>query len=307
MWGLEALRTKEDVTFAQLRTFARAAQTGSFVQAADELNISQAAVSEQIKTLEERLGRSLFRRRRGTTSVLTEDGEEVLEIVETILAAAQGLFLQNTRAAENITVRISAGPFLIEKYLRPIIPRIYQLYPNVDIELHPTLSPKEVAQRIENGMIDLAFSVVPFDEEVPAYAHSSWELQMVLVARAGTKAKLAAGEVSLDDCQFIFPARKELGARWARKCLRDLGISSRSPPLFTEFIDVIAQMVKRGSGIGYVTKYPIVGSIEAGDLELLDIPLPPVRRIVARSPHSPDLVRVIEETICDALVTPQAE
>lgn len=59
------LRVVEDVTFAQLRTFACAAGSGGFAKAAEQLDISQPAVSEQIKMLEGRLGHDLFERRRG--------------------------------------------------------------------------------------------------------------------------------------------------------------------------------------------------------------------------------------------------
>jgi len=121
----------DDMTFAQLRTFACAAKAGSFALAAEQLNITQPSVSEQIKTLENRLGCRLFRRRSGTTPILTPGGEEALEEVEAILAASNNLIELCRRSVEKITLTIAVGPYLRENYVRQIIPRIYREYPNV--------------------------------------------------------------------------------------------------------------------------------------------------------------------------------
>jgi len=288
---------KEDVTFAQLRTFACAAQTGSFAQAAEKLNISQAAVSEQIKILEERLGRVLFRRRKGTTPVLTSDGESVLQSVDTILAAAQELFDPHRRIAESVRVRISAGPYVMERYLRPLIPQIYHEYPEVEIDLLPSVSPEDASRLIESGELELAIYAAPADADDPPFAQVMRDLPMVAVAAPGTKERLKSGKCSLEDFQFIFPMRKDFGARWAKKCLRELCVAPRTPPLFTEFVDVIVQMVEDGHAIGYIAHLPVADKIASGRLDVLDISLAPLRRMISRSPHAPPPVEAIENIL----------
>ena len=59
------------------RTFLEIVRTRSFVRAAEQLNVSQTTVSARIKTLEERLGRSLFVRNKNGAS-LTPAGEQFL-------------------------------------------------------------------------------------------------------------------------------------------------------------------------------------------------------------------------------------
>ncbi|MGE5721767.1 MAG: LysR family transcriptional regulator, partial [Sphingomonadales bacterium] len=71
-----------DFTLRQLATFVQAARAGSFAKAADQLGISQPAVSDHIATLERRIGRPLFIRRRGASSQLTEAGTELLRKAE---------------------------------------------------------------------------------------------------------------------------------------------------------------------------------------------------------------------------------
>ncbi len=63
-------------SLSSLRAFAAVADTGSYTQAATALNVSHAAVSQQVKALEERLGVPLVARDgRGIT--LTEEGEDL--------------------------------------------------------------------------------------------------------------------------------------------------------------------------------------------------------------------------------------
>jgi len=295
------LRVIEDVTFAQLRTFACAARAGSFVKAAEQLGISQPAVSEQIDTLERRLGHRLFDRRRGTTPVLSADGEEALEIVQTILAASSLLFEHARQTAEKVALRISVGPFLRERYLRALVPRIYRDFPDIEIELCPTASSTELMRQIETGELDLATYALPLGAEVPRHSRQICELPLALVGPVGTRARLAAGEISLEDFQFIFPGSKDSVARWARKVLRDLGLRPRVQPLFIEFVDAIVQMVEDGHGIGHLMTFSVTDEIESGRIEQLDVALPPMRRLIGRSPYAPAVAREIEDIFCDVL------
>jgi len=88
------------------------------------------------------------------------------------------------------------------------------------------------------------------------------DLRVVVVAPPGTRARLAAGECTLDDFQYIFPTHRDLGVRWARKCLRDLRLVPRFEPRFIEFIDALAEMVENGQGLGYVTEQAVAGRNE---------------------------------------------
>ena len=301
MAGLQALSSKEDVTFAQLRMFVQVARSGSFAQAADELDITQAAVSYQIKALEDRLHRQLFHRQRGAKAVITEDGSDALETVIRILEHADDLFISTAEPDPTIKVRIATGAFLIEECLRPIIPQIHQQCANIEIEAIQDHSRAIAMKGIVEGTLDIAIFTTPLDDDPPRHPHLSWELPMILVAKPGIKRQLDEGSVSLETFPFIFPTNKERGGRWAKRCMREMGITSPLPPLFSEFVDVIGRMVEDGSGIGYVGVHHVAKLIKAGVLETLDIPLPPLRRIMIRSPHAPAVAEKIEEMICDVL------
>jgi DNA-binding transcriptional LysR family regulator len=294
-------RLGDDLTFAQLRTFACAARAGSFARAAEQLCISQPAVSEQIKSLEERLGRSLFQRRRGTTPLLSPHGEEALQAAEAILATCDSLFERLGRSPDKVRLRLSVGPYLREVYLRPLLPRLYRDFPDIEIELHPLTCPTEAMRLIAKGELDLAVYSVRSSAEAPPHARPVCELPLVMVAPPGTRARLSAEECRLEDFQYLFPGSRDFAASWAKKVLRELGLKPRVPPLFIEFVDVLADMVEDGRGIGHLMVHAVEDRIAAGRLEALDVPFTPMLRVVSRSPRAPEVARAVEEVLCQEL------
>lgn len=74
------------ITFRQLEIFAAVTRHGSFRRCAEQLGVSQVSISEHIRTLEDRLGRTLFERQPGGPATLTEAGQRALIRVNAILA-----------------------------------------------------------------------------------------------------------------------------------------------------------------------------------------------------------------------------
>src|SRR5690606_2302671 len=109
--------------------------------------------------------------------------------------------------------------------------------------------------------------------ELASFSHSICELPMALIAPPGTGARLSSGECRIEDLQFIFPLRRDLGVRWARVRLRLMGLAPRVPPLFVEFPDVVSRMVEEGQGVACVMTRSVADRIAAGRVEVLDIPV----------------------------------
>jgi len=117
-----------------LRAFAAAGQHLSFTRAADELHVTQAAISHQIKTLEEQLGVKLFRRLpRGL--MLTESGQVYLPAVRDAfdrLATATDR-LQTREASGLLTV--SLLPSFAARWLVPRLSRFREAHPDIDLRV----------------------------------------------------------------------------------------------------------------------------------------------------------------------------
>ncbi|CAM5345570.1 MULTISPECIES: LysR family transcriptional regulator [Streptomyces] len=144
-----------------LRTFVTVAETGQFQAAADELGISQQAVSKRIAALEKRVEVTLLvRTSRG--SRLSLDGQVFLPHAKKVLAAIE--------QAEQ-SVRPGSRPWRVDVLNRRISPaqavyRFYRSHPETDLDA-VTLSKEnaaQAAQAVLEGTIDASFRALPADQ-----------------------------------------------------------------------------------------------------------------------------------------------
>jgi LysR family glycine cleavage system transcriptional activator len=118
-----------------LRTFEAVANHMSFVRAAQALHVTPAAVSTQIRALEQRLNQSLFHRQ-GRQISLTEAGRKLLPGVQRGLAEMR-------RALEAIShdhlegvLNLSVMPSFLQKWLMPRLPGFYSAHPATDLRIN---------------------------------------------------------------------------------------------------------------------------------------------------------------------------
>lgn len=115
-----------------LRAFEAAARHLSFSRAADELNVTPAALSFQIKSLEEHLGVPVFRRLNRAVE-LTEEGKLLAPGVSEGFDALQSAWRMVQRRLDSATLTVTAGPAFTAKWLAP---RLFSFArANPDIEL----------------------------------------------------------------------------------------------------------------------------------------------------------------------------
>lgn len=121
-----------------LRAYEASARHLSFVKASEELSVTPAAVSHQVKKLEEYLGLPLFRRRsRGL--LLTETGE-------LLLTELREVFLHLDKAMERVidsdargTITLSVAPTFAVMWLIPRLQKFYVLHPDIDVRISTSL------------------------------------------------------------------------------------------------------------------------------------------------------------------------
>ncbi|SMF60392.1 transcriptional regulator, LysR family [Tistlia consotensis] len=145
---------RRNLDTALLRSFVSVAELGSMTGAARALNLTQGAVSQQVRRLEEALGCGLFERRRGGLR-LTADGER-------LLGRAQRLLLLNDEIWSEMAAERFVGPLrigvpydLVGSFLAPAIKSFAEACPGVEVSLSCDASP-ELARQLEAGALDLA-------------------------------------------------------------------------------------------------------------------------------------------------------
>ncbi len=120
-----------------LKVFEAAARSESFTRAAEELNVTQGAVSQQVKALEATLGIKLFNRERQRLT-LTDAGREYLAVVRDALdriAVGTERVVQRQRSG---LLTVSTSPDFAAKWLVYRLGRFAQLHPKIDLRVSAT-------------------------------------------------------------------------------------------------------------------------------------------------------------------------
>ncbi|OWV30131.1 LysR family transcriptional regulator [Halomonas campaniensis] len=150
--------------YATLRAFVAVARTGSVSRAAEQLHLTQPAISLKLKQLQANLSLTLFSRRPQGLA-LTADGHALLPAAEKALASAQAF--EQTAGTLHSTLRgkLSIGTIVDPEFLRlgAFLSRLMARAPQLETELHHGMS-GSVLNRIEQGDLDVGFYLAPPDE-----------------------------------------------------------------------------------------------------------------------------------------------
>jgi DNA-binding transcriptional LysR family regulator len=144
-----------------LIAFTTVLETGGFTKAAHALNLTQSALSHQIKTLEEQLGVEVFARI-GKRTVLTQAGEILLKHATVVLRelsdARQALL--ELRDPGRGRLRISAAGYSCYQLLPRILQEFKAEFPHVELSVSADYT-GEAVQHLLEGLLDVAILVAP--------------------------------------------------------------------------------------------------------------------------------------------------
>ena len=244
-----------------LRAFAALAETGSFTRAGAALNVSHAAISQQVRALEERLGVPLVPRD-GRRGALTPEGER--------LAAALGIaFLGIARAVDELSggdalrpLQITTTPAFAVSWLMPRLSDFRHLHPEVELMLNPTAHAVEITP----GGVDVAIR----------YGKGDWRGLEAELLVPTTYVLVAApsliGERRIADHRDILdlPWMQELGTTEMSAWLRDHGvIADRKPNVIHLPGHLVLEAVRNGDGVSLSTRVNVERDLAAGRLVVL--------------------------------------
>jgi DNA-binding transcriptional LysR family regulator len=144
-----------------LRGFRAAARQLSFTRAAQELFVTQGAISREVRTLEEQLGRPLFRRVNRALQ-LTEAGQDLFAAVDQALALIDAAATRVASTSRTLSVTTTVA--LASTWLVPRLPSFAQRHPEVDMRLVASND----ALDLERENLDLAIRFVPLGMAPPS-------------------------------------------------------------------------------------------------------------------------------------------
>lgn len=160
------------VKLSQLRALVAIADTGSFSEAALQMDLSQSAVSHAIATLEDELGVILLSRSRHG-AVLTPVGQQITEEARLVLQSLQNLCHQAdlAKGLQSGEVRLAAFRSVATHILPEVIRQFREQYPHISIAIDEKSHYEMVEDAVRQGHADVGFTYLPTRADF-----ESWEL-----------------------------------------------------------------------------------------------------------------------------------
>ncbi len=199
-----------EIDLSLVRAFVAVAETGGMTAAGKHLNLTQAAVSQQIKRLEEQFGTALFDRSQRKLD-LTRSGERLLAHADRILALNEEIWGLMTSPGFEGQVRVGVPHDIIGVFMPPVLRNFAKAWPRVDISLVCSNS-LALLKLLDQGEIDLILTTESGPNERSELLLAD---QLVWIgAPGGTAHERTPLPVALGDeqCTFRAAAVKALGA-----------------------------------------------------------------------------------------------
>lgn len=214
-----------------LRAFEAAARHMSFARAADELNVTPAALSYQIKALEADLGTPVFRRLNRAVE-LTEAGRSLAPGASDAFATLAAAWRNTKRLNNNGVLTVTAGPAFTSKWLAPRMYEFAQAHEEIELRFLATLRLVD----FDRDEVDVAIRF-GLGHEKAVYSRPlirEWMTPMMTPAMAekiDSPAKLAGATLIHDDSISFFKTPADWGA-WMQA--NDLEIDTSHGPRFSQ-------------------------------------------------------------------------
>ena len=134
-------------SMSAIRSFEAAARHQSFTLAATELNLTQSAVSRQVKEMEQIVGAQLFRRT-GREVILTRAGTRLASDLSSELDNISSVMMRAVSAGNmNSTLRVATLPTFATLWLIPRLPGFFRKHPDIEISFSTRLEPFDLGRR----------------------------------------------------------------------------------------------------------------------------------------------------------------
>ena len=250
------------------RIFCKVAQSKSYSEAAEKLDLSVANISTQITNLEEQLGLKLFNReKKGVT--LTEDGKELYEIVNKSISSFD--FVEKlAKDKNNISsgnIKIGCPSHFTSYFLMKKIEQVKKDFPELDVTIICEVDINKMIDLLQNHEIDFAI----IDAQIEKNNIETEEL-LTIDNIFVSKAPLKISDVKeLENLNCILNLENTKATQQLKEILKKSNISIHAD-MMCDATEIRVEAVKRNMGIAYVIKEAV--KKELNNKELYEVELP---------------------------------
>ena len=254
------------LNYHHLRYFRAIANEGSLTRASERLNISQSALSTQLRSLEENLGQPLFLRQ-NKSLVLTEAGRIALDYAQSIFRSGEELVdvLQNQASGQRHILRVGAVSTLSRNFqltlLRPLLGRS-------DVELIiRSGNLRDLLAQLRAHTLDVVLSTLPVrrDADTNWHSHLLDEQPVSLVGQRSRKRTRFRFPEDLRTTPLLLPSLDSNIRVAFDLVLEQFGIR----PIIAAEVDDMAMLrllAREGAGLALVPPVVVLGELDSGIL-----------------------------------------
>lgn len=258
----------ENINLEQYKVFYMVSKHKNITKAAKELMISQPAITQTIKKLENEIGYSLFfRTKKGME--LTEEGESLfLHIKESIECLDQCKSrLDHLKQKQEKVIRIGGGTTLLKHNALEGFQKFKKKYPHTKVEIKKDIT-KNLFQDLLEDKLDLILFNMPVTDisREKIKMLSIEEVQDAFIADSATFSYLKDREIDLKELESLpFVFQSELSS--SRKYLDSLCTKNKinlQEGYELHSYELVIEFVKAGLGIGFINKNHVKEELESG-------------------------------------------
>ncbi|UCD82588.1 MAG: LysR family transcriptional regulator [Desulfobacterales bacterium] len=259
------------LNFNQLRIFYHAAKNLNFTAAANDLFVTQPAVTFQVKSFEEYCNLKLFKKK-GRKVYLTDEGKTLYEYAEKIFKYEKEIenAIDEMRELKRGLLSLGTTKAYARYFMPLMITTFHQNYPNIKIQLNEGSSAEMIY-----GLVDLKIEVAIIAKsidhpEVNFFPFSKEEMALIMAPDHPLVKRKAISFKELAQEPFIM---KENGSG-TRKLVEELFAKEKCSPdilMETSNTEFIKQLVQRGEGVSFLVREAVVAELK--DKSLIDMPI----------------------------------
>ncbi len=232
-----------------LKTFIKIAETGSFSAAAEQLHVTQPAVSKRLANLEQTFATPLIERL-PRNARLTEAGKLLKARAEHIIREVENTqaLIQNLHENVGGTLSIATSHHIGLHRLPEQIRRFVKDYPEVDFDLR-FLASEDAEQAVLNGEVELALMTLPESQNPLMQYHTLWHDDLIFVASKEhpLSTLIAPSLEDLTHYRAILPAANTITFQKISTIFHHHQLQLR-PSIPTNYLETIKMMVSVGLG-----------------------------------------------------------
>jgi LysR family transcriptional regulator for metE and metH len=254
-----------DLEIKHLRLVSAIARAGSVTRAGDILNLSQSALSHQLRDIEDRLGSQLFHRV-GKRMVLTRAGDSLLRAATQVLDVVERAEseVRNAGRTNAGRLRITTQCCTCYHWLPGLLKEYRLRHPHVDVQVDADATPRPIKSLLD-GRIDLAIMSDRVRDRRVAIRPLFEDELLLLMAPSHRLAGRAVVEPRdlAEETVIIYPPKEE--STLLQRVLMPAGVTPRAVQQ-VQLSEAIVELVKAGLGVATMARWAVEPHLRTGML-----------------------------------------